>query len=148
MKTDIARMPALALLLATLCIATSTYAHHSVAAEFDQSKPVSFTGTVHKVMWMNPHIYTHVAVKTANGETLIYRIEGGPPNALFRQGWRKDSLKVGDVVTISGSRAKNPESMNVGQATITTADGRKVFSGAGPATTVPAAISTRYHPDP
>jgi cell shape-determining protein MreC len=150
MKTDFARRSVLALLLATLCLATPAQAHHSVAAEFDQSKPVTFTGTVHKVMWMNPHIYTHVAVKDATGETLIYRIEGGPPNALFRQGWRKDSLKVGDVVTISGSRAKNPESMNVGQATITAADGHKVFTGAGPATaaSAPAAISTRYHPDP
>jgi Family of unknown function (DUF6152) len=133
MKTDIARMPTLALLLAGLCLATFAQAHHSVAAEFDSSKPVTLTGTVHKVMWMNPHIYTHIAVKAANGETLIYRIEGGPPNALFRQGWRKDSLRVGDVVTVTGARAKNPESMNVGQATITAADGRKIFSGTGPA---------------
>jgi cell shape-determining protein MreC len=135
MKTDIARVTMLALWLAALSLVTSAQAHHSVAAEFDQSKPVTFTGTVHKVMWMNPHIYTYVEVKAASGESLIYHIEGGPPNALFRQGWRKDSLKVGDVVSVTGSRAKNPESMNVGQATITTADGHKVFTGAGPTST-------------
>jgi cell shape-determining protein MreC len=133
MQTDIIRTRVLVRLLVTLCLAGSAQAHHSVAAEFDQSKPVTFTGTIQKVVWMNPHIYTHVEVKVAGGGTIVYRIEGGPPNALFRQGWRKDTLKVGDVVTVAGTRAKNPESMNVGQATITTADGRRIFSGAGPA---------------
>jgi Family of unknown function (DUF6152) len=135
MKNDIAHMSTLAL-FAALGLATSAQAHHSVAAEFDQSKPVTFKGTVQRVMWMNPHIYTHVEVKADNGATVIYRIEGGPPNSLFRQGWRKDTLKVGDVISVTGWRAKNPESMNVGQATITTAEGRKVFSGAA---TVPTA---------
>jgi hypothetical protein len=138
MKTDFLRAPVAALWLAALCLAGPAQAHHSVAAEFDQSQPVTFTGTIQKVAWMNPHIYTHVEVKSPSGETVVYRIEGGPPNSLFRQGWRKDTLKSGDVVTVSGVRAKNPESMNVGMATITTADGRKVFSGVGPAG-VPAA---------
>ena len=69
---------------------------------------------------------------------VVYHVEGGSPNALYRQGWRKDTLKVGDVVTVTGNRAKNPESVNIGQATITTADGHKVFAGTGPAGT-PAA---------
>jgi hypothetical protein len=108
-------------------------AHHSTAAEFDQNKPVTFTGTVQKVMWMNPHIYTHVEVKQQGAPAIVYHVEGGPPNSLFRQGWRKDSLKTGDTVTVSGWRAKNPDSHNVGQATITRADGRKIFTGEGPA---------------
>jgi hypothetical protein len=107
-------------------------AHHSVAAEFDNAKPVTFTGTVRKVQWMNPHIYTHVEVKGADGKSVVYRVEGGPPNALYRQGWRMTTLKVGDTVTVSGLRAKNDASLNVGQATITTADGKKVFSGSAP----------------
>ncbi|HEV7632714.1 MAG TPA: DUF6152 family protein [Steroidobacteraceae bacterium] len=137
MKTDIDRMPVLALLLAALCLAGAAQAHHSVAAEFDQSKPVTFTGTIQKVMWMNPHIYTLVEVKAPDA-TMVYRVEGGPPNALFRQGWRKDTLKIGDTVKVSGNRAKNPESMNVGQATITTPDGHRIFSGPGPSTVPPA----------
>ncbi len=133
MKTDIAGIRVPAILLILLGFAGTANAHHSVAAEFDPNKPANFTGTIQKVVWMNPHIYTHVEVKGADGATVVYHIEGGSPNALYRQGWRKDTLKVGEVVTVTGKRAKNPESVNVGQATITTADGRKVFSGPGPA---------------
>jgi hypothetical protein len=110
----------------------ATYAHHSTAAEFDTKKPITFTGTVKKVQWMNPHIYTHIEVKTADGNTLVYRVEGGPPNSLYRRGWRMDSLKVGEKVTVTGLRAKNEESLHIGQATITTADGKRVFAGTGP----------------
>jgi hypothetical protein len=108
-------------------------AHHSVSAEFDTSKPITFTGTVTKVEWTNPHIYTSVEAKSPDGKTIVYRVEGGPPNALFRQGWRKDSLKAGDHVTVKGIRAKREDSMNVGNATITTADGRTMFAGTGQA---------------
>jgi hypothetical protein len=108
-------------------------AHHSTAAEFDSGKRVTFTGTVQKVMWMNPHIYTYVEVKQPDGTSFVYHVEGGAPNGLFRQGWRKDSLPVGTQVSVSGWRARNPDSPNVGQATITAPDGRRLFSGDGPA---------------
>jgi hypothetical protein len=122
----------LSLLAAALVFSGATFAHHSTAAEFDNSKPITFTGTVKKVQWMNPHIYTLVETKGADGKVVVYRIEGGPPNALFRQGWRMDSLHIGDTVTVSGLRAKNEASMNVGQAKITTADGKRVFDGSAP----------------
>ena len=122
----------LATVLACLGSWCAAEAHHSTAAEFDTRKPITFTGTVKKVQWMNPHIYTHVEVKTADGNTVVYRVEGGAPNSLYRSGWRMDSLKVGDKVTVTGFRAKNEESMHVGQATITTADGKRVFAGRGP----------------
>jgi hypothetical protein len=114
-----------------LAAAPPLAAHHAVTAEFDQNKPVKFTGTIKAVEWMNPHIYTQVEVKEADGKMVVYRVEGGPPNSLFRQGWRKDSLKVGEVVTVSGIRAKSDTSMNVGQATITTADGKKIYGTGG-----------------
>ena len=81
-------------------------AHHSISAEFDPSKPVTFTGVIKQVDWMNPHIYTHVEVKEPDGKVTVYKVEGGPPNSLFRQGWRKDTLKIGDTVTVNGIRAK------------------------------------------
>ena len=133
MRNEPVRRFRCALLAGALACAASAGAHHSTAAEFDQNKPVTFTGTVQKVMWMNPHIYTYVEVRQPGGASIVYHIEGGPPNSLFRQGWRKDSVKEGAVVTVSGWRAKNEASPNVGQATIVTADGRRIFSGEGPA---------------
>jgi hypothetical protein len=122
----------LSFLAGALTLSCNAFAHHSTAAEFDNSKPITFTGTVKKVQWMNPHIYTLVESKGADGKVVVYRIEGGPPNALFRQGWRMDSLHIGDTVTVTGLRAKNEASMNVGQAKITTADGKRVFDGSAP----------------
>jgi uncharacterized protein DUF6152 len=113
-----------------LVSAVPVVAHHSVSAEFDTTKTIKFTGKVTGINWGNPHIYTLVeAPDPASGKTVTFRVEGGPPNSLFRAGWRKDTLKVGETVTVTGNRAKNPESMNVGQATILTDKGVKVFSG-------------------
>jgi Family of unknown function (DUF6152) len=117
-----------------LASAVPVVAHHSVSAEFDTTKTIKFVGKVTGIAWGNPHIYTLVeAPDPATGKTVVFRVEGGPPNSLFRAGWRKDTLKVGETVTVTGNRAKNPESMNVGQATILTQKGVKVYSGQNPA---------------
>ena len=111
--------------------AAPALAHHAVSAEFDRNKPISFTGTVKKVDWMNPHIYTHIEAKDASGKVVVYEVEGGAPNSLFRNGWRPDTLKPGEMVSVTGSRAKNEKSYRVGSATITKADGTRVFGGGG-----------------
>jgi hypothetical protein len=116
---------------ALLAFGAPLVAHHAISAEFDETKPIEFHGVITKVDWRNPHIYTHVETTEADGKVVVYKVEGGPPNALFRQGWRKDSLKIGEEVTVSGIRAKSPESANVGQATITTADGRRMYASSG-----------------
>ena len=98
-----------------LAWAVPTVAHHSVSAEFDTTKTIKFTGKVKEIDWGNPHIYTIVdATDPDTGKPYIFKVEGGPPNSLFRAGWRKDSLKIGETVTVTGNRAKNPASPNVG----------------------------------
>ena len=123
----------LVLALVFVALEVPVLAHHAVSAEFDRNKPISFTGTVKKVEWMNPHIYTHIEAKDASGKTVVYEVEGGAPNALFRNGWRADTLRAGETVNVTGTRAKSDSSMRVGQATITKADGTRVFGGAAAA---------------
>jgi len=110
------------------CAAMPAFSHHAISAEFDTTKPIKFDGTVKSVDWMNPHIYVNIETKE-NGKTVLYSVEGGPPNALYRQGWRPDTLKVGDKVQVSGVRAKKPDSNRIGQAQITMPDGRVFARG-------------------
>ncbi len=122
-------------LVISLCIgllagAIPLLAHHAISAEFDTTKPIQFEGTVKTVDWMNPHIYVNIEAKQ-DGKTVLYSVEGGPPNSLYRQGWRPDSLKVGDKVQVSGVRAKKPDSNRIGQAQITMPDGRIFARGGG-----------------
>ena len=111
-----------------LCAVAPVLAHHSFAAEYDSTQPIKFTGTVTKVEWMNPHIYYYVDVKDELGKVTNYAVEGGTPNSLRRQGWGKDSLKAGDIVTVDGFRAKNG-SNHVNGRTVTLPGGKRVFGG-------------------
>ena len=113
-----------------LASATPVVAHHSVSAEFDTTKTISFTGKVKEVNWGNPHIYTSVETTDPDSKKpIVFRVEGGAPNALFRAGWRKDTLKIGETVKVTGNRAKNPESTNIGQATILNEAGKRIYAG-------------------
>src|SRR5213594_4216578 len=116
-------------LAGVLLIAMPLVAHHAISAEFDSAKPIKFTGTVKSVDWMNPHIYVNIETKDESGKAVVYSVEGGPPNSLFRQGWRPDSLKVGDKVSVSGIRAKKADSNRIGTARITMPDGRVFAQG-------------------
>lgn len=116
---------ALGLLVAVA--ATPTLAHHSFAAQYDRNKPVTLTGNVTKLEWMNPHVYFYLDVKDASGHVANWAIEGGAPNALYRAGWRKDSLKIGELVTVEGFLARDGSKL-ANMSTVTVADGRRVFS--------------------
>src|SRR6266481_7575079 len=90
-----------------LSAAAPVLAHHGFAVEFDQKNPVTLAGIVTKMEFMNPHIYFYVDVKGKDGKVVNWAFEGGPPNVIYRQGWRKDTLKPGDVVMVKGFRAKD-----------------------------------------
>src|SRR3712207_3189532 len=111
---------------ATMVASQPLIAHHSFAAQYDRDKPITLTGTVTKVEWANPHIYFYMDVKERDGSVANWAIEGGAPNSLYRAGWRRDSLQVGNVVTVEGSLAKDGSKL-ANMRTAVLADGRKVF---------------------
>jgi hypothetical protein len=114
--------------VAALLAATPAAAHHAFAAEFDSDKPVKVKGSVTKVEWVNPHAWIYVDVKGDDGKVVNWHFELGPPNALFRLGWKKDAIPEGTQVEISGYRAKSGENVGNGRS-ITLPDGRELFSG-------------------
>lgn len=120
-----------------LAAAMPMLAHHAFSAEYDRSKPVKVTGTVSKVEWLNPHVWFYVDVKDDTGKITTWGFSGGPPGMLQRSGITKDALKVGDVITVEGFRAKD-NSTNGSGGSVTFADGRKVFTASAEETAATA----------
>jgi hypothetical protein len=101
-------------------------AHHSFASQFDANKKIVLKGTVTKVEWENPHIWFYVDVKDDAGKIANWAIEGGSPNGLLRNGFTKNTLKLGDEVTVEAFQAK--DGSNLANVSFVTVGGKKVLA--------------------
>ena len=121
------RLPALMLGLSLAFASQPLRAHHSETAEYDTSKPVKVTGTIKKVEWQNPHVWFYVDVTEEDGKVTTWGFSGAPPGSLMRRGVTKEALKLGAVVNVEGSRARDG-SNNASARRVKFADGTDVFT--------------------
>ena len=110
-----------------IAVAAPVWAHHSEIAEFDPSNPVKVTGTIKSVEWQNPHVWFYVDVEDDNGSITTWGFASAPPGSLMRRGITKDALKIGAVVNVEGSRARDG-SNNASGRRVTFEDGTNVFT--------------------
>ena len=123
---------AIAVGVITLALAGRALAHHSFTAEFDAAKPIVLTGTVTKVEWTNPHTWFFIDVKNPDGSVTNWGFEMPGPAQLLRQGLKRDSMKIGDVLTVDARRSRDG-SNNANAQTVTMAStGQRLFGGTAP----------------
>jgi len=103
-------------------------AHHSFSAEFDLKQPLTVTGTVTKLEWTNPHVWFYIDVKDESGKVTNWGMEMGSPNGLLRTGWTRNSMKLGDVVTVDGYKARNGTPNGNAISVVLTSTGKKLFA--------------------
>jgi len=110
-----------------LALSANTWAHHSFAAEFDAENPLELTGVVIKVEWSNPHTFFYIDVENEDGEYETWAMELGSPNGLMRRGWTRNSLQVGDTVSVTGWRARDG-SLKGNSRGVVLASGEELFN--------------------
>jgi hypothetical protein len=114
-----------------LLAAAPILAHHSFAAEYDSSKPISMHGKAVKMDWVNPHSHLTFEVTTADGKTEMWGAETPPPNLLYRAGWRQNMIKGGEELTVNGFLAKDGTNL-MWASSVDFADGRHITLNSGP----------------
>ena len=114
--------------MAMIPLAPPASAHHSFAAEYDADKPVTLTGTVTKMAWINPHAWIYIEVRKSDSVVENWAVEAGPPGTLIRAGFTKESLAPGTVIKVNGYRAKDG-ALRANGRDITLPDGRLLFVG-------------------
>ena len=129
MNTTI-RTVLLALHASVLAAALPAYAHHSFPAQYDVEKPITLTGKITKVEWTNPHIFIYIDVPDEQaGEAVNWALEMGGPNALLRLGWKRDSLKPDDLITVEGSLARDGSRLANATSIVMVATGQRMLAG-------------------
>ena len=121
------RLPVAVVWLAWL-LTVPTSAHHSFAAEFDANLPISLTGVVTKIEWSNPHVWFFIDVTDESGAIANWGWEMGSPNGLMRQGWTRNSMAIGDVVSVEGSGAKDGGNRANARVVLLSATGERLFA--------------------
>lgn len=128
-------IPVLAASLLLLTVAP-VWAHHSFAAQYDRDQPVELTGAVTKVEWNNPHVYFYIDVLNTETNTIEnWAWEMGAPAVIQRQGWTRNSMKIGDLVTVEGSRAKNGATHGNARSVVLVSTGERLGAGSSEDTT-------------
>ena len=129
MRHSIAGSIALAFILA-VALAAPMWAHHSFSAEYDAKQPIKLTGAVTKVEWMNPHVYFYIDVKDEqSGKVTNWALEMGAPAVIQRNGWTRNSMKIGDIVVVEGSRAKSGQPHGNARSVTMASTGQKLGAG-------------------
>jgi Family of unknown function (DUF6152) len=116
-----------AVLTAALAAGPDAMSHHSFATQYDADAPVTLEGTVTKVEWLNPHARFYIDVESPDGTVTNWNLELASPNVLRRNGWKRDSVSIGDHVMVEGSRARDGSFM-ANARTVKLADGTSVFA--------------------
>ena len=124
MRTRCTALLGLGLLLA----AVPALGHHAFAAEYDINKPIKLTGSVTKVEWTNPHTWFYIDVKDETGKVTNWALEMGSPNGLLRSGWTRNSIKMGDIVTVEGSGARDGGNTANARVVMLAATGQRLFA--------------------
>jgi hypothetical protein len=118
------------LIVIAIVTALPAHAHHAFAAQYDASKPITLTGPVTKVEWTNPHIFIYIDVPDEQtGDIVNWALEMGAPNTLLRLGWRRDSLKAGDLITVEGNLARDGSALANATTIVMTETGQRMLAG-------------------
>ena len=120
---------AIVICVASIAASGRASAHHSFAAEFDANQAIKLTGTVTKVEWTNPHIWFFMDVKNQDGSVTNWGFEMAGPSQLLRAGWKRDSMKIGDVVTVDARRARDGTNHANAQTVMLASTGQRLLTG-------------------
>jgi len=96
------------MIAATMLFAIAASAHHSIAGTYDQGREVKVEGKLVQFLFRNPHAFVHIEAPDENGVTQRWAVEWGGAAQLSGQGVKRDTLKIGDIVTITGNPGRNP----------------------------------------